>query len=242
MEAKLRKAFKKRRHQGMKWSGTSFIKFRPQTKSLDQLPLELQRLLYSSDSPMIAEVWDVFNWHTTFKLRGYIQLQHETLESFGLYQFSPTDEFRPTAWIRKVIVNLDTTFSVGDGYPTFLRRLLSCPSLRTIQIDLGVDADQYYGPMNDSHLHKIAKTFITMAKAYTELQIKFGRNLKLGIVGQAVRGRVIVPRMDLSWLFPPMDGATNLYEPPDQYLQEIVGFKIGYPVYTQRGVQEPEQK
>ena len=118
------------------------------------------------------------------------------------------------------------------GTAIFLRSLLSCPSLRTIQIDLGVDLNHYYGPMDDSHLHKIAKTFIKMAKAYTELQIKFGHNLKLGTVGQAVRGGVIVPRMDLCWLFPPVDGATNLHEPPISTFKKSMASKLAPCLYS----------
>ena len=41
-----------------------------------------------------------------------------------------------------------------------------------------------------------------------------------------MRGRVIVPRMDLSWLFPPMDGATNLHEPPTSTFKKSLASKL----------------
>lgn len=53
------------------------------------------------------------------------------------------------------------------------------------------------------------QTFMNIAKLYTELQTKFGRNPDL----RTSRERIgFIPRIDLSWLFPLMDGPIDLRE------------------------------
>ena len=96
----------------------------------------------------------MFCLHNTVKVRSSANMLHETLESFGLYHLGPLKELRPIAWIRKLNINLDTTYNFLDLYLVFLRSLLLCPSLRMIQIDIGVNAEHPYWADWDQRLYR----------------------------------------------------------------------------------------
>ena len=198
--AKAKKVYYTRLTTGMQWSGMTNKKFRPATTPIDSLPLELQRLLYTSNAQMIQEARAVFYSENIFRITNPCP---EFLPSYNLVSHDPGLQPNPTAWIGKLSIAVPATAKFGSTarYSAFIRSLVSCPTIREVEIDIRVwdiEAEDGF-----RELRNVTATVAVLAKAYTELRSRIGRDLRLWIAAKSSKTEKVVQNSEISWLFPP---------------------------------------
>ena len=169
------------------------VQFEPDSSLIPNLPLELQRLLYDSNTRVTREAWDVFYRQNSFSIRKPESL---LFRSLGLYQQDPSLDFAPKAWIRTLFMNIE----IGDR-DNFLHSLLCCPSFKKVV---------FWMHGHDDTFRYLEQNFTVVAHASAMLRAKLGEGFKFLVVNQfygdwesgLVRGAREL-RTDMAWLLSP---------------------------------------
>ncbi|KAL2048345.1 hypothetical protein N7G274_000256 [Stereocaulon virgatum] len=219
--AKAKRVFYTRLSTGWQWSGMTNKKFRPATTPIDSLPLELQRLLYTSNAQMIQEARAVFYSENTFRITDPCS---EFLSSYNLISHDPRLQSNPTACLGKLCVAVPATTRFGSTarYSTFIRSLVSCPTIREFEVDIRVwdieVEDDFQGFRN------VTATVAVLAKAYIELRSRIGRDLRLWIAAICSKTEMVVQNSEISWLFQTKPG--NMEECSKIMLKDLLPSKL----------------
>jgi hypothetical protein len=127
----------------------------------------------------------------------------EFLSSYNLISHVPRLQFNATAWIGKLSIAVPATARLRSTarYSAFIRSLVSCPTIRKVEIDIRVWSIEAEDGFRE--LRNVTATVAVLTKAFTELQSRIGRGLRLWIVAMSSKTEKMVQDSEISWLFQP---------------------------------------